>query len=201
MGGSGPYGDSFWFQYNTAWNNPGLGNSKLVSFICQSGTNNAESLVSLRAIANSYTSDRASLRVYEGPRSALDNSVIGDGLDLGGTTGDGWELRGPLIQEQRQVTGTTNCALDFDAGYCMVITPPGPSMSFFTTNRTGALTNYEHRVFVIRTGTNVISTAWPAWTWFGAAPTTIGPAQVLRLSLESVGPGETNVLAWPLLGK
>ena len=56
---------------------PGLGNSKLVSFITQSSTSNVIGYASIRGVANSYTSDRAMLRFYSGPRHALDNSAGG----------------------------------------------------------------------------------------------------------------------------
>jgi hypothetical protein len=213
LGGSGPWHDCFYLQYDdNAWNT-NYGRSKLLAFITVSAnpTNFVNStnytsvagVASLQAVANSYTSDQAMIRFHAGPWDARGNypAAGSDGIDLGGTIGNGWEFRGRLIQEQGQISGTANCALDFGSAYCVTITPSASSLSFFTTNRTGATTNYEHRVFVIRSGTNAIATTWPPWTWFGSAPTNIGPAQVLRLSLESVGPGETNVLAWPLLGK
>jgi hypothetical protein len=200
MGGSGYFGDSFWFQYNTASGNPGLGNSKLVSFITRSSTSNVWAYASIRGVANSYTSDRASLRFRTGPYHALYDTPIGDSIDLGGTTGNGWELRGPLIQEQKQASGRAFCALDFNAAYCVAISAASSSMTFFTTNRQAALTNYEHRVFVIRSGPEAISATWPAWAWLSATPTIFGPGQVLRLSLESVGVGETNILATAQIG-
>ena len=200
MGGSGAFGDSFWFQYNTALGYPGLGYSKLVSFITVSSTSNKTAYASIRGVANSYTSDRAAIRFYAGPRHALNNSPVGDGIELGGTTGNGWELRGPLIQEQRQTSGNANCGLDFNAAYCVTMAASASDMTFFTTNRTAATTNYERRVFVIRSGPAVISATWPAWAWLSSVPAHFGPAQVLRLSLESVGPGETNVLASAAVG-
>ena len=200
MGGSGYFGDSFWFQYNTAPGSLSLGNSKLVSFITQTSPSNVIGYASIRGVANSYTSDRAMLRFYAGPRHALDNSAVGDGIELGGTTGNGWELRGPLIQEQKQAPGSVSCPLDFNAAYCVTISALASNMTFFTTNRQAATTNYEQRVFVIRSGPATISATWPAWAWLTSAPTNFGPAQVLRLSLESVGPGETNILASASLG-
>jgi len=200
MGGTGYFGDSFWFQYNTTPGSPGLGYSKLVSFITQSSTSNVTGYASIRGVANSYNSDRAMLRFYSGPRHALDNSAVGDGVELGGTTGNGWELRGPLIQEQKQVSGSSSCALDFSAAYCVTISAIASNLNFFTVNRQAATTNYEHRIFVIRSGLAAISATWPAWAWLTSVPTNFGPAQVLRLSLESVGAGETNILASASLG-
>jgi hypothetical protein len=200
MGASGSFGDSFWFQYNTAPGFPGLGYSKLVSFITVSGSSNKTAYASLRGVASAYDTDRAAIRFYAGPRHALNNSPVGDGIELGGTTGNGWELRGPLIQEQRQTFGDSNCALDFAAAYCVTIKAPASSMTFFTTNRTANTTDYEHRVFVIHSGPEVVTTAWPAWAWLTSAPSALGPSQVLRLSLESIGPGETNVLASAAVG-
>ena len=200
LGGSGFFGDSFWFQYNTASGNPGLGNSKLVSFITRSSTSNVWAYASLRGVANSYSSDRAALRFRAGPYHALYDTPLGDGIDLGGTTGNGWELRGPLIQEQQQISGPTVCALDFNTAYCVTINAATSSMTFFTTNRQAALTNYEHRVFVIRSGPEAVTASWPNWAWLSATPTNFGPGQVLRLSLESVGLGETNILATAQLG-
>jgi hypothetical protein len=200
MGGSGHFGDSFWFQYNTAPGYAGLGYSKLVSFITSSGSSNTTGYASLRGVATAYNTDQAAIRFYAGPRHALDNSPVGDGIELGGTTGNGWELRGPLIQEQRRTSGDANCGLDFAAAYCVTMTAPASSMTFFTTNRTSATTNYEHRVFVIRSGPELITATWPAWSWLTSVPTGLGPAQVLRLSLESIGPGETNVLASAAVG-
>ena len=97
-------------------------------------------------------------------------------LSLGGTTGNGWELRGPLIQEQKQASGSASCPLDFNAAYCVTISAFASNMTFFTTNRQAATTNYEHRVFVIRSGQAAISATWPAWAWLTSAPTNFGPA-------------------------
>ena len=109
-------------------------------------------------------------------------------------------MRGPLIQEQKQTSAAAACALDFDAAYCVSLTPVSSSITFFTTNRHSAWTNYEQRVFVVRSGPVAISTVWPAWTWLTSVSASFGPAQVLRLALESVGPGETNILASASLG-
>jgi len=115
--------------------------------------------------------------------------------------GGGLDLRGKVVLERTTLApGTAAVALDFNSSQCVDITPTAASVSFYTTNTsgtiTGASTNYEQRVFILRGGGGGFSATWPAgWSWFSAAPTNVNAGTLLRLLLESVGPGETNVLA------
>jgi hypothetical protein len=97
------------------------------------------------------------------------------------------------------------CPLDFSRAQCTDISLISETVTAFTTNRTGTATNFESRVFIIRSGALNANLSWPNWTVVGPAPGTALPAvlpsgQLIRLTLESHGPGETNVIASYLVG-
>jgi len=63
-------------------------------------------------------------------------------------TTNGWELRGSLLQEQRQVLSRTNCALDFSLAPLVTITPSAAALSYYVTNQKwSGDPNFESRVF------------------------------------------------------
>jgi hypothetical protein len=119
--------------------------------------------------------------------------------------GKGWSFRGAVIEEKMGVTANSNsCALDFGKAQCVDITVNVTNVTFSATNATGAATNFERRTFVIRSGGNAPSLIWPNnWcvlgniggTSAGSLPTNMVSGQLLRLQLESVGPGDSNILA------
>jgi hypothetical protein len=94
--------------------------------------------------------------------------------------------------------------LDFNAGSCLDLTCKANSTTFFTTNAAGDSAHLQRRMFIIRAGTNSPALFWPAnWSVLGpmgisqtgTLPTKLLAGQLLRLTLESVGPGESNILA------
>jgi hypothetical protein len=115
--------------------------------------------------------------------------------------GGGLDLRGKLVLERTTTApGTATVALDFNSSQCVDIAPTATAVSFYTTNTTGTITgastNYEQRVFILRGGGAGFSATWPTgWSWLSTAPTNVIAKTLLRLQLESIGPGETNVLA------
>ena len=113
-----------------------------------------------------------------------------------GTAG-GFDLRGKMVLErQASNPGGSAVALDFGAAQCMDLSPFATNISFFTTNRTEQGTNYEQRIFILRGGADGFSTSWPAgWSWLSAVPARVTNGTLVRLQLESLGPGPTNVLA------
>jgi hypothetical protein len=94
--------------------------------------------------------------------------------------------------------------LDFNSTPCLDLTCRANSTTFYTTNAAGDSTHLHRRVFIIRAGTNSPALYWPAsWSVLGpmgisqagTLPTKLLAGQLLRLTLESVGPGESNILA------
>ncbi len=116
-------------------------------------------------------------------------------------TGGGLDMRGKLVLERTApaVSGT-NIALDFNSSQCIDLSPGGTELTFYTTNTTGQSTNFEQRVFIIRSGGIPVSLRWPAWTWVGSIVTNLTPSQLMRLQLESVGAGENNIIASAAVG-
>jgi hypothetical protein len=128
------------------------------------------------------------------------------GFYAGGVT-RGVNLRGGLVQEKTNVTiALTNCPLNFASAASGDITAGCDALSFYTTNRTGARTDYERRIFVIRAGVYSPTLSWPInWTWLTngtdvTPPDSLLQGQLLRLELESFGPGESNIIASVRMG-
>ena len=134
------------------------------------------------------------------------------GLEVGRTETNGWNLRGNLIQElAKPVWSTTNFALDFST-YAMsmeVESAPTQTNRFYTTNRTAYSTNsagatwvnFEQREFRLRAGAIDRYLLWPNWSCVSTGMPSVLPAgQVLRLSLQSWGVGESNITASASLG-
>jgi hypothetical protein len=120
----------------------------------------------------------------------------GDGLRRGAN------LRGGLVQEKRSGTTGASCPLDFGKSYCVDLIATANAISFYTTNRTQSGSDFERRLFLIRSGPLTPTLSWPRnWTWLTATQTSLNASSVLRLQLESVGPGESNVLAIATVGQ
>jgi hypothetical protein len=105
-------------------------------------------------------------------------------------------LSGSLTEAQtKSVISNSAMGLDFSNAQLADLTcyTAGP-IYFYTTNKTGSSTYYQRRVFLIRAGGLTVTLNYPSWsTVVAPLPTSIVPGQMLRLELESVGPGETNV--------
>jgi hypothetical protein len=195
FGYSGPANELFKIQYNDSQYfgsfSPGyLPRSKVMTFVTQSGD---ASLQGIGGPTNQFTfgelwfwSGDADQRGVGGPYARFNGRMLTNG----------WDFRGREVNERTVGTAQSLCALDFSLGKCADLTASGSPISFFTTNRAAASTNYEQRVFIIRAGTSNHSLLWPGqWTWLTPAPNSIGATNLLRLSLESIGPGESNILA------
>lgn len=114
----------------------------------------------------------------------------------------GWDFRGGIMHERLASTiTTTNYALDFGKAYMQDLTVNITNITFSTTNVDGFSTNYEKRVFFIRSAAFTPTLSWPAnfcvagTAVGGALPTNMGSGQILRLELESVGAGHSNKIA------
>lgn len=115
----------------------------------------------------------------------------------------GIKLLGGLIQEKVSVSSGSSYAFDFGAAFLTDITATSSAITFSTlvAGESVASTNYERRVFLIRSGGNVtVSFTWPAYQVLGTSaggslPSSISSGQLLRLQLEQVGVGDTNILA------
>ena len=121
---------------------------------------------------------------------------------VGSMKTNGWDLRGKLIQERKVATiRTASYALDFNQSALVDLTAGVTNVTFYTTNATGNPANYESRIFVIRGAGSSLALHWPAdWAWLGAGsvssePATLSSGQLMRLQLESVGNGESNIIA------
>jgi hypothetical protein len=101
------------------------------------------------------------------------------------------------------VIGSSAFALDFGGSMCSDLTLAVANVTFSTINATGTATNYDRKVFLIRSGGAAASLSWPTqWTVMGAAlPASLGAGKILRLELESVGAGESNILATATLSR
>jgi hypothetical protein len=158
------------------------------------------------------TNGNAAWRFYD----YFDVSVPADGtnwnwantrprLDVMVGPNGGLNYRGRLIEERRSATIAAGaCALDFAASQCTDLTAATNAITFSTTNATGALTNIERRTFIIRSGGFSPALTWPAaWCVLGnpgaastgSMPASMSAGQLIRLELESVGPGESNIIA------
>jgi hypothetical protein len=123
------------------------------------------------------------------------------GVMVGEMLTNGWNLRGKLVQQHGLAAmNGTSCPLDFNSSYCVSVPMLSATVRFYTTNRTERAADYEQRVFLLSAGIFAVTPAWPDWTWVGSVPTSFGPGEVIRLSLESVGRGETNVIARASVG-
>jgi len=112
---------------------------------------------------------------------------------------------GPVNFSRTTQSGAPICPLDFSKAQCSDIALTSGNVTFFTTNRTGAATNFESRVFIIRSGATNATLSWPNWSVVGPAagsvlPSVLPAGQLIRLTLESHGPWETDVLASFLIG-
>jgi len=112
---------------------------------------------------------------------------------------------GPINFSRSTQAAGSICPLDFGRAQCTDISLASESVTFFTTNRAGAATYFESRIFIIHSGSLNANLAWPGWTVVGptagtALPTSLSAGQVIRLALESHGPGETNVMASYMIG-
>jgi hypothetical protein len=122
------------------------------------------------------------------------------GVRVGRMLTNGWDFRGRLLYQREALTEAAGaCSLDFGRGACLDYSLNATNVIFFTTNAAGTASNYEARVFIIRCGEiDQAGLHWPAgWSWLGNDPvlTTLSSGQLIRLRLESVGDGETNILA------
>ena len=201
MGGSGPYHDSFWFQYDTDGINPALGFSKLVKFVTISagaaGTTYAYSAI--RAFAADTNSGMNTLRFYSGDPSPIDSS----GATLVGTMlTNGWDFRGHIVTEHTTVAeGVTSYVLDWQSASSLSILAGGSSLALTTTNLPPGTTNNEPRTVFIKSGSFSPTLKFPSgWAWVSEhgprlPPRRLGKHRVLVLNLTAIGPGDTNVFA------
>jgi hypothetical protein len=174
-----------------------LGNAALPSIIGFSGGDSA--------LVPGYNLLRGTLRFYSvtprwgglgGGFSATPGVMVGEM----GT--NGWNFRGKLVQERTaRSIGTATYALDFNQSVCIDLAAAVTNVTFYTTNSTGSPTNYETHTFFIRGGGFSPALLWPPeWSWLGpgspgSGPTNLPSGQLIRLQLESVGPGESNIMA------
>jgi len=124
------------------------------------------------------------------------------GVLVGKMLTNGWNFRGKLIQ-QRMVDNifSASFTLDFNRSALVDIQCETTNITFYTTNATGSASDYESRIFILRAGGLSPTLHWPAgWSWLGqnspgVPPGSLASGQLLRLRLESVGVGESNILA------
>src|SRR5439155_12362033 len=75
------------------------------------------------------------------------------GRRVGRTLTNGWDLRGKLVQQR--ATGTLSAnpyPLDFSLAQCLDLTLATNSVSFYVTSSTESASDYERRIFLIRSG-------------------------------------------------
>ena len=136
---------------------------------------------------------------WSNSKRAIEILSVTTNMPVGGVIGVQERLSGSLIYERTNYAGTTgtNFALDFGKSQCVDITFGTTAANFYTTNQTGSPTNFEERVFLIRAAGYSVSLSYPSlWATNGTAlPTTISGADMLRLSLNAIGSGESNVIA------
>jgi hypothetical protein len=93
---------------------------------------------------------------------------------------------------------TTNCALDFSLAQGIDLALfPQTNVFFADTNAAGSATNMQRRSFFARTGPNSVNLYWPAaWSVINTNLPASAPAQsLIRLNLESLGSGPSNIVA------
>jgi hypothetical protein len=112
-------------------------------------------------------------------------------------------LPGSLIYDQSRISATVTQALSFRGSQYQVVSLPNAATTFCTTNRQEATSTAEKHVFILKSGANTVPLAWPAgWSWLSGtcATNSLPPGSLMRLELESLGTGESNVLAFAQLG-
>jgi hypothetical protein len=149
--------------------------------------------------------------------------AFGDiGVTGGGTVPDAWgpssispglrlhfggyrstTIPGSVINEQKTLPPSANQVLSFKGYQYGNINVSADTITFSTADTAGSSTNAEKRVFLLRSGINSVHFVWPInWIWLsGTCMTNSLPAGgLMRLELESVGPGESNILALAQVG-
>ena len=222
LGISGAYHDEFHLQYDDNYVGPNwsdglgsfvspnnLGHSKRLEFRAHDTLGNFAEPAIVGFSGGDSSLDPASgllrgtLRFYSIVPQWRDLATgFTPGLLVGEMRTNGWNLRGGLVQERTaRSIGTATYALDFNQGVCVDLAAAVTNVAFYTTNATGSPTNYESRTFFIRGGGLSPALLWPpGWSWLGAGsagsgPTNLPSGQLVRLQLESVGPGESNIIA------
>jgi len=130
-----------------------------------------------------------------------DNNManVRHGIQIYDTTNSiyrGTKSIGAQVLSKSSGTASSSTALNFGPTSCTDMSANGNSLSFYTTNALPGTTNYQRAVFIVRAAGFSPTLAYPAWCSNSSVslPTALAPNQMLRLSLESVGQGETNVL-------
>jgi hypothetical protein len=194
MGGSGPYNDHFWFQYNTAPENTNAGVSKQVQFRMRSGADTNLSRATVFGRASAPTSPRGRLEFYSGKVDGQTYALSGDAWYAGGMMESGWLLKGGVVQEHAGSTTTSNTfAWDWRAGSSATLLATGDT-TIAVTNASSGATNYESRTLLIDvSGSGSRGLTFPAsWQWFaeagpGSAPTNVTAGTLLRVRVENLG--------------
>ena len=194
MGGSGPYNDQFWFQYNTASANPAPGWSKQIQFRMRSGAADASSRVVMFGRATDTTSSRGRLEFWTGVLSGRDYTLSGDGMYLGGTTANGWIFKGGVAEEHATPASASGTyAWDWNKGRSLAVNIAGDT-TFSLVNAHTAATNHEERTLLLEVnGAVTRNLGFPAgWRWFsasgpGTAPTSLTGGTLLRIQTENLG--------------
>ncbi|HWX18506.1 MAG TPA: hypothetical protein VN578_01245 [Candidatus Binatia bacterium] len=118
------------------------------------------------------------------------------GILMGKMLTDGWLLKGKQVREQGTAIAGTTTTLSFSGPPVMRLNALSPSIALSTAGWVGP-TNACRTTFYIRSGAMAVSAiTYPTlWATNGTAlPASLGPGQMLRLELEDLGPGESNVV-------
>lgn len=111
----------------------------------------------------------------------------------------GVNLRGGIVQERAAGIALSNCPLDFGTNYCADLAVSSIDITLRTTNTLAGATNYESRVFILRAGMPTTirypigATGWNLRTNLPPPPTNLVAGQYMRIELEAMGLGETNI--------
>ena len=192
MGGSGPFHDHFWFQYDSSSGQPGLGWSKMIQFVTRSGIQNLYAYSAIQGVAADTQSAQNMIRFYSGlpERTSLGN---GSACWAGDVMTNGWNLRGRLVQEHRASTGATNVVLDMSLARGFTVTLTG-NASITLTNLSGAQADFEERSIWLKSGgarrTIVFPQGglrWASESGPAAAPAAVEAGEALVITVRNLG--------------
>ncbi len=202
IGLTGPVSQDTYMQFNDFFNTgsfpSGYGNtrSKIFGFVDQSGYSYLQG-VGVDTNFNSFSE----LWFYSGHpltigQPVISGSQLGTGpfKRMGRMKTNGWEFSGEVVYQA--ATNLQSAVLDFSKGGLSDIYATNINLTFSTANRVGTPGIYERAVFYVHANGATINFTYPAWATNinTAMPASITNGNFLRLELESVGPGETNVV-------
>jgi hypothetical protein len=176
------------FVWATGWNSNGVAYAKYPGIISMATSTNGDTELDIMSdLGNQSTGDNWNT-----------NGIVRQVTLFNGPKGTGMNMRGvTILQRTTGNIGSSSFALDFRQSDCVDLSVTTTNaITFYTTNATGSGADFESRFFIIRSGFFSPSFTWPSWSVVGnALPASMSSGQILRLRIQSVGPGETNRIA------